>query len=111
MDLIGKDHLLRDFIVEYQRSFEDPATGPDPSVDALVDIEDGLTAALLPLHLPELNQAARDDLKGKRTTDLPDLLLETADGLRACPQIASKLQTASDLLENMVLLDRGLTPS
>lgn len=103
-----KNQLLQDFIIDYQRSFEDPSVGPDPTVDELVDTEDGLSAALLPLHLPELEQVAQADLKGKRTTDMPDMMLETADGLRACQQIAALVSIEPEFMENTVLLDTGL---
>jgi hypothetical protein len=78
---------------------------PNPGVEQLIDVEDELDEIMGDVALPLLSEQGRDELRGKRAADLADLMAETADGLRDCPQIQQAVQTSPEAFERVAAQD------
>src|SRR4051812_4292548 len=91
------DALLKSFLDLYDQLTEDPHQGPDPSFADLEALEESFAGIVTGLNLLEVESTQRVDLLGKRMPDLGATMIETAAGLRSCPQI--KVNTDPALFE------------
>lgn len=87
--------ITNDAIARFLSRYEKPAA-PDistrhPPLAEMVGHRDALSAIIDPLPLPDLTTEERDDMAGKRSPELQDLIFECAAGLRSCPEIAEEV--------------------
>lgn len=99
------DRLVEEFIARYEEETSASGLVPDPSLEQLLDMEDEMDDILGDVGLTTLTEEARNDLRGKRSADLPDLMAETAEGLRGCPQIQQAVQTSPEAFERVAAQD------
>lgn len=102
------DRLLQDFLRRYGFFSADPAGWPNPSLEALLALDESLDEILSPLDALAPIRAQREHTRTPRLGDLPDLMAETAEALRRCPDIARAAQATPEQLELLTEQDLAL---
>src|SRR5713226_7893268 len=105
---MSDEALIQKFVARFEKKRAPaPDPGPDLTLDDLITLTEELVDVLAPLATPEMTKEERVSLRGRRLLDMPAPMCETAEGLRACPDIQGRLKTAPEVFEH--LADQDIT--